>query len=283
MALTKQISQRALILSPSTAEVTTAQTIAPYYDFRVDGVLEIPIGESFDASRYIHADQTFHSAKISVRVGGTSEYDILVKSYNSVGGDETTHINITNQQFNTDNAITTLAFVEEEISAERTLVMSITESVAGTPVEDFCLTITSTLFADLEAVDSPQIEAITGPTLTNPQAYSLDYGKALSIKASGVDYGSADDVSSAKSVIGIAKATAAPAGPVELVGLGLVKNAITGLGFTAGDEIYLGLNGDLVNAATAGGYPSGYAIKQLGFALNADDMWVQIADAEIII
>lgn len=283
MALTKQISNRALILSPTTAEVTTAQTIAPYYDFRVDGVLEIPIGETFDAARYIHGDQTFHSAKISVRVGGTSEYDVVVKSYNSIGADETIHINVTNQQFTDNNSITTLAFVEDEILAERTLVMTITEVVSGIPVEDFCLTITSTTFADLGAIDSPEIKTVSGPSLTNPQIYSLDFGKALAITPAGVDYGSADDPSTARSVIGIAKATAASGGSVEIVGLGEIKNAITGLGFTAGDEIYLGLNGNLVDSATAGAFPSGHAIKQLGFALNADDMWVQVADAEIII
>lgn len=283
MALTKQISSRSLILSPTTAEVTTAQTIAPYYDFRIDGVLELPIGESFDASRYVHADQTFASAKVSVRVGGTSEYDVVVKSYDGAGGDETTHINISNQQFNTNNSITTLAFVDADILAERTLVLTVTESVAGTPVEGFCLTITSTTFADLGALDTPEIKVVSGPVLLNPQVYNLDAGKALSITASGVDYGDASIPSSARSVIGIASSTAAPSGSVNLVSLGEAKNVLTGLGFVSGDEVYLGTNGDLVDSATAGAYPPGYAIKQVGFALNADDLWVQIADAELII
>lgn len=283
MALTKQISNRALILSPSTAEVTTAQTIAPYYDFRIDGVVEIPTGDSFDAGRYIHADQSFASAKISVLKGGTSEYDITVKSYDSAGGDEITHINLTNQQFTTDNSITTLAFVQTEIEAERTLVFSITESTIGTPVEDFCLTITSGTFADLGSIDTPTVSKVEGPTLINPQVFSLNADKALAITPSGVDYASADDVNSAKSTIGISSATAAPGASVELVSAGLASNAITGLGFTAGDEIYLGVNGALVDSATASAFPPGDAIKQVGFAVNSNDMWVQIADAEIII
>lgn len=283
MALTKQISNRALILSDTSAEVTTAQTIAPYYDFRVNGVLEIPVGESFDASQYINADQTFISAKISVRKGGTSEYDVVVKSYDAAGGDETVHVNISNQQFTTDNSITTLAFVDNTILAERTLVMEITEVVQNTPVEDFTLTIVSSVFADLDAVGSPTVAKVQGPSLTNPQAFSLDFGKALAITSSGVDYASSDDVDSAKSTIGIASATAAPSGPVELVGAGVLENAITGLGFTAGDEIYLGVNGALVDEATAAAFPPGDVIKQLGFAINSTDMWVQIADAEIIV
>lgn len=283
MALTKQISQRALILSSTTAEVTTAQTIAPYYDFRVDGVLDIPLGDSYDAGRYVNADQEFISAKISVLKGGTSEYDISVKSYDSAGGNEVTHIDITNQQFTTDRSITTLAFVQNQIQAERTLVMSITESVAGTPVEDFCLTITSGTFAALEAVGSPSVSKVEGPALSNPQVYNLDSGKALAITATGVDYASSDDVDSAKSTIGIASATAAPGGAVDVISAGLAVNAITGLGFTAGDEIYLGINGALVDSTTASAFPPGDVIKQLGFAINATDMWVQIADAEIII
>ena len=149
MALTKQISNRAMILSPSTAEVTTAQTIAPYYDFRVDGVLDLALAESLDFGRYIHAAQTFVSAKVSVRVSGTSQYNIVVKSYNSAGADEVTHISVTNQVFSTSNGITTLSFAEPDIGAERTLVMEITENVAGTEVEDFCLTLVSSTFADL--------------------------------------------------------------------------------------------------------------------------------------
>jgi len=283
MALTKQISNRALILSDTTAEVTTAQTIAPYYDFRINGVLEIPIGESFDASQYINADQTFISAKVSVGVGGTSEYDIVVKSYDSSGGDEVIHINLSNQTFSTDRAITTLGFVDNTIGEERTLVFEITEVTQNVPCEDFCLTITSSVFADLDAVGTPTVAKVSGPSLTNPQAFNLDSGKALAITASGVDYASSDDPASARSTIGIASATAAPGGSVELVSAGLIENAITGLGFTAGDEIYLGVNGALVDSATASAFPPGDVIKQLGFAVNATDMWVQIADAEIII
>lgn len=282
MALTKQISSRALILSPSTAEVTTAQTIAPYYVFNVAGVLNIPIKEHFDCGRYIHADQTFAAAKVSVRKGGTSQYDLQLKSYDMNGGDEVIHINLTGLQFLNDNALTTLVFANNSILAERVLVMSLFESEAGTPVEDFNLTVVSSLFADLDNVDNPVINSVDGPPLSNPQAYPLNAGKAIGITPSGVDYASADDIQSAQACIGIASATAAPAAAVNVISSGYAPNIITGLGFSAGDEIYLGLNGDLVDAATAGAFPLGYALKQVGFALNATDMWVQISDAEII-
>lgn len=283
MALTKQISSRALILSPSTAEVTTAQTIAPYYVFNVAGVLNIPILEHFDCGRYIHADQTFSAAKISVRVGGTSEYDLQLKSYDLSGGDEVIHINLTGLQFTTGNSLSTLVFADNSIDAERTLVMSLVESVAGTPVEDFNLTVVSSLFADIESLDAIPVESMVGPALSNTQVFTLDAKKALAITPSGVDYASADIPSTAESCIGISISSAAPSASINLVSAGLASNVITGLGFTAGDEIYLGVAGALVDSATAGAFPPGYSLKQVGFALNANDMWVQISDAEIII
>lgn len=282
MALTKQISNRALILSPTTAEVATTQTIAPYYDFRIDGVLELPLGEYFDSGRYIGAAQKFASAKISVRKGGTSEYDITVKSYDSAGNNEITHIEFVGASFTTDNILVTLPFVQNEVPQERSLVFRIRESSSGTPIEDFSLTIVSTVFTELSPSESTSAASIEGPSLINDQAFNLESNRALAITASGVSYASADDVPSAKACIGIATATAAPGGPVTLVASGLAANRITGLGFTAGDAVFLGLNGNLVDEATASGYPLGFAIKQLGFAINSNDLWVQISGTEII-
>jgi hypothetical protein len=39
----------------------------------------------------------------------------------------------------------------------------------------------------------------------------------------------------------------------------------------------------MVNSATAGTFPPGYVIKQVGFAVDSSDMWIQIASSEIII
>jgi hypothetical protein len=283
MALTKQISSRALILSPSTAEVTTAQIIAPYYVFNIAGVLNIPTEQHFDCGRYIHADQSFSAAKISVRVGGTSQYDLQVKSYDVSGGDEVIHVNLTGLQFTDDNSLATLVFVDNSIEAERTLVMSLVESVIGTSIEDFSLTLVSSLFASLDSLVALPVESMSGPALTNTQAFTLDAKKALAITPSGVNYASADTPSTSEACIGISIAGSAPSAPINLVSAGVANNVITGLGFTAGDEIFLGVNGALVDSATAAGFPAGYSLKQLGFALNATDMWVQISDAEIIL
>lgn len=156
MALTKQISKRSLILSPTTAEVSTAQTIAPYYDFRIDGLLEIPIGETFDCSRHIYAEQTLISARLSVQTGGTSQYRIIVSSYDAAGVFIEEHIN-TLASPTDSNATYTLAFIEQTVQANTTLVLSVEEEVIGIPAEDLSLTLVSGTFADLDQITNGHV------------------------------------------------------------------------------------------------------------------------------
>ena len=156
MALTKQISRRSLILTPTNAEVSTAQTISPYYDFIIDGVLTIPATDTYDAARYIDAAQDFFSAKISVGVGGTSQYRIKVTSYDSAGANPVEHINALSA-FTTANAITSLSFSQASVAAERTIVMSVAEEIVGTSCEDLSLTIVSGTFGDLEFINPGHI------------------------------------------------------------------------------------------------------------------------------
>jgi hypothetical protein len=122
-----------------------------------------------------------------------------------------------------------------------------------------------------------------GPELTNPQAFTLLAKRVISITPSGVNYGSADDAPSAQTVIGITSSNSPSGSPVNVVAVGLAAGVLTGLGFVTGDEIYLGLNGAMVDSATAGAFPPGHVIKQVGFAIDSSDMWVQIASSEIII
>lgn len=156
MALTKQISKRSLILSPTTAEVSTAQTIAPYYDFRIDGVLEIPLGETFDCSRHIYAEQTLISARLTVQDGGTSQYRIIVSSYDAAGVFIEEHIN-TLASPTDDNATYTLAFIEQTVQANTTLVLSVAEEVIGLAASDLSLTLVSGTFADLDQITNGHV------------------------------------------------------------------------------------------------------------------------------
>jgi len=159
MALTKQISRRSLILSPTTAEVSTAQTIAPYYDFRIDGLLEIPLAETFDVSRYVDAEQTLVGAKLSVLTGGTSQYRVIVNSYDAAGAFQTEHIN-TLVSPTTDNVVYTLPFIEATVPANSTLVLSVAEEVIGSAVEDLSLTLVAGTFADLDQISATSLAGI---------------------------------------------------------------------------------------------------------------------------
>lgn len=193
MAVTKQISKRSIILSPTTAEVSTAQTIAPKYEFVVDGVLSIPVGDTLDCSRYIDAAQEFALAKVSVGAGGTSQYRIIVTSYDSTGGDPTVHLNVL-QDFTSANAITTLSFLDNSIGAERTIVMSIEEEVVGTSCEDLCLTLVSGTFADLDAITN-------GHTIVDDD--DVIYTQRQKLKFAGVGPVVSDDVGNDQTIVTI--------------------------------------------------------------------------------
>lgn len=177
MALTKQISSRALILSPTTAEVSTAQTIAPYYEFVIDGVLQIPASDTFDAARYVNAAQTLVTAKLSVLTGGTSQYRVIVNSYNSAGVFQTEHIN-TLVSPTDSNAIYSLPFIVADVAQDNTLVMSVAEEVVGSPAEDLSLTLVSGTFADLDQVTN-------GHVIQNSTGSPVVQRKNLQLKGAG--------------------------------------------------------------------------------------------------
>ena len=124
--------------------------------------------------------------------------------------------------------------------------------------------------------------ALDAPALINGQAYPLTQYKAVSVTSSGIDFADASDPTNAKGTIAIMRTTAGSGDAIDACSQGLLQNAIFGLGFVAGDEIFLGVNGDLVDAATVAGFPLGYVQKQLGFAVNATDMWISIEPLEII-
>ena len=63
---------------------------------------------------------------------------------------------------------------------------------------------------------------------------------------------------------------------VRVVYLGRCPSALTGLGFGAGDMVFE-YDGDLYNRASAEAkFPLTENVNIVGFALSADDLWVQI-------
>jgi hypothetical protein len=125
-------------------------------------------------------------------------------------------------------------------------------------------------------------ETNIGPVLPNNDVVSINAFKVVSIGTGGYALADASSVPLANGAIGISITPANIGDPVNLVTFGVLQNAITGLGFSAGEAIYLGLNGDLIDEATVLAFPMGYVQKEVGIALNGNDMLVRIQPLEII-
>ena len=82
------------------------------------------------------------------------------------------------------------------------------------------------------------------------------------------------DTATKCAVIGLAAITAAATNPAAVDTVGLKAGAITGLGFAAGDRIYLKTGGGLHNAAPG----AGKRVVEVGFAKNATDLFLKIVD-----
>lgn len=124
---------------------------------------------------------------------------------------------------------------------------------------------------------------LEGPSGTNNSGDVLLFGKALQVTSSGYEYAQPTSKLTAKATVGVLVSAVPSGNPVDgedLVTSGLAAGVLTGLGFNERDEIYLGIDGALYTAAQAEAMPAGYVAKELGFAINEDDMWVRIATSE---
>lgn len=173
MALTRQISRRALVLQPTNAEVSTSQVQAPFYEFVVDGELTIPVEAQFDSARHLEAAQNMHLAVASVKVAGTSQYRIRVVSVDANGINAVTHIDQT-VLFTADNGLITLPFITSLVPQNRSLLLYLTEALVGTPSSDLSVTLIAEPFSQLTQVRNGHlIQDSDGNTL--PQQDSLQF------------------------------------------------------------------------------------------------------------
>jgi hypothetical protein len=108
------------------------------FSFSINGVVELPNLQIISSPR--HTTEPFDIAQVQVtaKLGGTATYTFVVKSYNSSGGDEVTHVNDT-VTLGT-KTILSLDILDEEVGEDRTLELSV-QSSAGTFAEDITLTI----------------------------------------------------------------------------------------------------------------------------------------------
>jgi hypothetical protein len=125
-------------------------------------------------------------------------------------------------------------------------------------------------------------DAVINDTLQNPQAYSLILGRVVRMTPSGIDYADSSSIALGKATLGVLLNTVVPSSTALICTHGLAPNVLTGLGFSAGDEVYLGTNGLLVNEAAAISASPGSIIREIGVALNSVDLHVNMTPLEII-
>lgn len=121
-----------------------------------------------------------------------------------------------------------------------------------------------------------------GPTLPNVEVTPVAAFKVVSVGSGGYVLGDASSVVLSNAAIGVTATPANIGDPMNIVTFGILPNALTGLGFTFGEAVYLGLNGDLIGEAAVLAFPPGYVQKEVGIALNSSDLLVRIQPLEII-
>jgi hypothetical protein len=148
MAVTRQVSRRALILQPSNAEVSTNQVYAPRYEFLVDGELSLPVPRIINSLKHTDAAASIYRVDISVNKGGTSSYRVLITSYNQLGVDPIVHVDevIT---LTTDRLRTTIPVIDAAVGENRSLECTITEQTPLFPATDMTVTVIMEDFADI--------------------------------------------------------------------------------------------------------------------------------------
>ncbi len=125
-------------------------------------------------------------------------------------------------------------------------------------------------------------DAVVLDSIVNPGPATLQLGRVVRMSPTGLEYSDATSLTTATGTLGVLISTVSSGGTALIVSAGLAPNALTGLGFVQGDQVFLGLNGQLVDSATAAAFPPGYVLQEIGVALSAFDLLVLINSLDII-
>lgn len=106
--------------------------------FEISGSVELPVLTNIGPSIYNESSINLSEAKVTAKVAGTSQYQIKVKSYGSLGGTETTHIDQTVTLGS--KTIVNLPITTANIGANRTVHVELRQ-LSGTPSEDITITL----------------------------------------------------------------------------------------------------------------------------------------------
>jgi hypothetical protein len=148
MALTRQTERRVLILQPTDAEVSTNQIIAPQYEWRVDGELTVPVTKVIDSLKHTDAAFTIHRVDVSVNTGGTSTYQVVIKSYDTAGVLQSIHVDdyVT---LTGDRTRISIAVLDGAVPENSSLELTLFESSVGVPASDMTITLLTEEFSQL--------------------------------------------------------------------------------------------------------------------------------------
>lgn len=148
MSITRQVSRRALILQPSDAEVSTNQVYAARYEWRVDGELSIPSPTVIDSLKHTDASFSIYRVDVSVNIGGTSQYQILIKSYDTAGLNPVIHVDEYITLTGNKNRIS-VAVLNAAVDQNRSLELTLLENSAAVAASDMTVTLIAEDFADM--------------------------------------------------------------------------------------------------------------------------------------
>lgn len=136
MSLIRQISRRTVVLQNTEAEVATAKTLSPYYEWTVNGELELPTEIAIGQVNHTDGENVFYQIRTTARQAGNSTYRIKIVSYNLVGGSPITHVD-TQVVYDTDNRTYLLPLADAFIPSDRVVELRLFEDVQGSsPAQD---------------------------------------------------------------------------------------------------------------------------------------------------
>jgi len=175
VAITRQISRNALILQNTDAEVATAKTLTPYYEWVFNGQLNFPVETPLDTLHHLDAENTIHQVRVTARVSGDSVYNIKLISYDINGVNPITHVN-ESVTFSVDKQTYLLPVLDALIPVDRIVEARLFETVVNpTPAEDVSLTMTMGSFEELSPVTNGHLIQRDDDTIL-PKRQKLKFG-----------------------------------------------------------------------------------------------------------
>jgi hypothetical protein len=146
MAISHQPERRVLILQPTNAEVSTNQVYAARYEWRVDGELTIPVATVIDSLKHTDAAFSIYRVDVSVNEGGTSQYQVLIKSYDTAGLNPVTHVDEYVTITGDKNRIS-ITVLNAAVDQNRSLELTLYENAVALPASDMTVTLIAEDFA----------------------------------------------------------------------------------------------------------------------------------------